>query len=111
MYDGSKKLSQGAGQLKAGSELLYEKQQELTAGISQLKAGTKKLESGVSEMTDKIEEQLSKLPAADLAKVLDRMKSMESAAKGYDSFGGKGSYDHVSFICKTEVAAAEGKEK
>lgn len=111
VYDGSKKLSQGAGQLKAGSELLYEKQQELTAGIGQLKAGTKKLESGVSEMTEKLEEQLSKLPASDLAKVLDRMKSMESAAQGYDSFGGKGSYDHVSFICKTEAAASESKEK
>ena len=110
-YDGSKKLSEGAGQLKAGSELLYEKQKELTAGIGQLKAGAGELESGVSEMTAKLEEQLSKLPAADLAKVLDRMNAMETAAQGYDSFGGKGSYDHVSFICKTEAAAAESKEK
>lgn len=106
---GQKQLSEGIDQVDAGAAALYEgtgtlsdKEKELTEGARQLAEGAKELDEGVSQMSDQLMGQLEKLSAGELEDLLNGLTAMRNAAKGYDAFGGKDSYESVKFIFKAD---------
>lgn len=78
-------------------------EQGLVSGANQLAAGAKQLNEGVKELVSKAMSKLSSLSSSDLVKVMNNINSVGNAAKGYNSFGGKGSYNSVKFIYKTDA--------
>ena len=106
---GQKQLSDGISQVDAGAAKLYDgtrtfadKEKELTAGIQQLAKGAKALNEGVSQMSVQLADKLKQLSAGELTDALEGLSAMADAAKGYNSFGGRGSYESVKFIFKTD---------
>lgn len=53
-------------------------------------------------MSDQLMGQLEKLSAGELEDLLNGLTAMRNAARGYDAFGGKGSYESVKFIFKAD---------
>lgn len=107
LSEGITKVDAGAAQLYQGTKTLDEKERELTEGIAELAKGAKALNEGVSQMSGQLSDQLSKLDPEELTDLLDGLKAMQNAAKGYDAFGGKGSYDSVKFIFKAEEISSK----
>lgn len=99
---GIDKLGGGAEQLFHGTSQLRSKEDELVSGISQLNAGAKKLSEGVDQMAEEGLAKLSKLSDGDLAGVFDKITALESAARSYKAFGGRGNYETVKFIFKAD---------
>lgn len=106
---GQKQLSGGISKVDAGAEKLYggtrnlaDKEKELTAGIQQLGKGAEELHKGVRLMSGELADKLDQLSAGELTDLIDGLSKMADAAKKYDSFGGKGSYESVKFIFKTD---------
>lgn len=76
--------------------------QGLVSGASKLAAGTGTLKSSVDSMADQILGKLSKLSKSDLLNIVKNAKSVVDAGKSYNSFGGNGNYNSVTFIYKTD---------
>lgn len=77
--------------------------QGLVSGANQLAAGAKELNDGVTELVNQAMAKLDSLNQGDLLNVMKNVNAVGNAAKGYDSFGGKGSYNSVKFIYKTDA--------
>lgn len=76
--------------------------QGLVSGASELAAGTNTLKTSVDSMVDQVMGKLSKLSKSDLTSIIKNAESISSAAKSYNSFGGNGSYNSVTFIYKVD---------
>ncbi len=76
--------------------------QGLVSGASELAAGTNTMKTSVDSMVDQVMGKLSKLSNSDLTSIIKNAESLSSAAKSYNSFGGNGSYNSVTFIYKVD---------
>lgn len=113
---GAEQLSGGAGMLKSGAEKAYNgagtlsrKEKEFAKGVQELNKGAGELKDGVKEMHSQLSNQLSKLSDTELASVFDKIKQMEDAAKGYNSFEKGADYDSVKFILKAKEISSPKK--
>jgi len=102
LISGVDQLDTGANQLYGGLKTLRANEDSLVSGISQLNDGAKELNDGVSDAVKTMKSEMSKLDTKDLETVMDRVQELKDASESYQSFGGKGSYDSVKFIYKTD---------
>ncbi len=96
-------VSQGANQLAEGSAQLDDASDALYGGLAELHDGAVELHDGVQEFADKSDEKLSDNLGEDLKNVVRRLRAVQQAGKGYQTFSGlaDGMTGDVKFIVET----------
>lgn len=111
LSDGIAAFNQGIGQLYDGSAQLYDGTKELSSAGEELYDGFGEAADGVKSLKDGMEEfdregiqELSKLAGPKLEELLERLKELKAADKGYQSFSGllDGKTGSVKFVIETE---------
>ena len=96
-------LTQGADALAKGSAELDDASAALYGGIAELHNGAVELHDGVQEFSDKSSDELKDDFGDGLQNVLRRLKAVQQAGKGYQTFSGlaDGQTGNVKFIVET----------
>lgn len=119
VYDGAQAMLSGGPQLVAGAKALNDgtmkvyqgtvqfssKEAEFATGAQTLSKGYKTLYDGINSAVKQATSKLSSLSSSDLMAVAKNAESISNAAKSYNSFGGNGSYNSVTFIYKADEVA------
>lgn len=105
LQSGAGKLTAGATELSGGAASLKEAGPALTAGVTELRDGAKELSEGLVEFNEEGIEKLVDAVDGDLAGLMDRLRAVSDAAKGYNSFAGIDSEGEgqVKFVYRTEA--------
>ncbi len=98
----SKMLAAATTKIADSMKEFSAKQAEFDKGVNQLASGAKLLDSTVTSAIDKVKTELGSLNVSGIANAVKNSRALGSAAAGYNSFGGKGSYDTVTFIYKMD---------
>ena len=96
-------VSQGANRLAEGSAQLDDASDALYGGLAELHNGAVELRDGVQEFADKSDDKLSDNFGDGLKNVVRRLKAVQQAGKGCQTFSGlaDGMTGNVKFIVET----------
>lgn len=102
--EGVGQLSEGANQLSVGMKKLNQAGSALNTAVSKAAKGSRKLSSGFAEFDEDGIRELSDLAGEDLQELTDRLRAVQLAGSGYQSFDGlaEGHTGSVRFVVETE---------
>lgn len=103
--EGIAQLSKGASQLSSGMKKLNKAGSPLNQAVSKAAKGTKKLANGFAEFDEDGIQELTDLAGDDLQELTDRLRAVQMAGSGYQSFDGlaEGQTGSVRFVVETEA--------
>ena len=104
LWSGANELANGSGRLKDGVSTLKTGSGALVDGVNQLTDGSLQLRDGIKEFNDKGIQKIVDVFDGDITKVVDKLKAIVEASKGYNTFAGKldKTDGTVKFIFKTD---------
>lgn len=96
-------MADTVGKLKEGTQALADAGEDLKDGIQSLHDGTTELADGVQEFKDDGVSALTDLAGDDLKNLVERVRAVQQADRGYTNFSGlaDGKTGSVSFIFET----------
>ncbi len=101
---GVEQLSQGSSQLSEGLKQLNKAGKALNKGFDGAAKGAKELAEGFAEFDEDGIQELGHLAGEELQELADRLRGLQKAGSGYQSFGGlrDGQTGSVRFVVETE---------